>query len=141
MAPPLSADLYVEVQTFYARQMRALDSGKLEDFAQSFTEDGVMRHVSRDDHVQGREAILAMLRAGLPAYDGFIPRHWFDKFLIETVDADTVRTDYYAMVTMTDAKGTVVLQPTCVVEDELVRVDGTLLLKSRVIRRDDLLLR
>jgi actinorhodin biosynthesis protein ActVIA len=141
MTQPVTPDLYVEVQTFYARQMRALDSGKLADFAQSFTEDGVMRHLSRDDHVQGREAILAMLHAGLPAYEGFIPRHWFDKMLIEPIGEDVVRTDYYAMVTMTDVKGTVVLQPTCVVEDELARVDGALLLRSRVIHRDDLLLR
>jgi actinorhodin biosynthesis protein ActVIA len=40
----VSGDLYAEVQTFYARQMRRVDALDIEGFAATFTEDGVVVH-------------------------------------------------------------------------------------------------
>jgi ketoreductase RED1 len=137
---PVTADLYVQVQTFFARQMRLLDAKDIDGFVLTFTEDGVMGHASHNDIQQGRAAIAAALRTAAERYRDVIPRHWFDKLLIEAVEKDTVRVAYYAIVTKTHADGRTVLEPSCLVEDVLVRRDGELLSKSRMIHRDDLLL-
>jgi actinorhodin biosynthesis protein ActVIA len=133
---PVTGDLYAEVQTFYARQMRALDDLKLEEYAATFVEDGVVEHASRGEKAQGRAEMLAGMRAALPRYAGVVPRHWFDKLLITPVDDDTINVSYYTLVTRTDAQGTVTFEPTFIVEDVLVRQNGVLFTKSRVIFRD-----
>lgn len=135
------AAIHAEVQHFYARQIRLLDGADLEGFAATFTEDGVMRHASRNDNARGRLAIVASLRANYANHPGVVPRHWFDKLLIEPVDANTVSVQYYALVSLTDATGKVTFLPTCLVDDVLV-VDetGRLLTRDRSIARDDLLL-
>lgn len=135
------ARIYAEVQHFYAGQIRLLDAADVEGFAATFTEDGFMRHASRDDHVQGRAAIAATIRANFANHPGIVPRHWFDKLLIEPVGPDTVTVSYYALVSLTDARGAVVFQPTCLVDDVLVVDEQRLFTKSRTITRDDLLLR
>jgi hypothetical protein len=132
----VEADLYVEVQQFYARQMRLLEALEIERYAETFTEDGVVEHVARGERAQGRAAMVAGMRAALPRYAGVAVRHWFDKLLLERVDAQTVQVSYYALVTRTSADGSVALEPTFTVDDVLVRRDGQLYARSRVIRRD-----
>jgi actinorhodin biosynthesis protein ActVIA len=39
-----NSDLRVRVEDFYARQMQALDEGRYEQFADSFTPEGVFSH-------------------------------------------------------------------------------------------------
>lgn len=132
----VTGDLYAEVQTFYARQMRALDALRIEEFAATFTEDGVVEHATRGERTQGREAMLAGMRANLPRYAGHAVRHWFDKLLIEPLSEDTVSVSYYTLVSRTDAEGRVTFEPTFTVTDVLVRRGGTLYSQSRVIVRD-----
>ncbi|MFJ8816138.1 MULTISPECIES: nuclear transport factor 2 family protein [Amycolatopsis] len=134
------ARVYAEVQHFFARQIRLLDAADVEGFAATFTEDGRMHHASRDDDVRGRAAIVESLRANFAQHQGVVPRHWFDKLLIEPSGEDTVTVSYYALVTLTHADGSVTLLPTCLVDDVLVVRDGQLLTQSRSITRDDLLL-
>ena len=135
-APSLTADLYVQVQTFYAKQMRLLDSLQIDKFAETFTEDGVVVHASRNERAEGREEMVAGMRAALPRYAGIAVRHWFDKLLVEPVDAETVNVSYYTLVSRTQVDGRVMFEPTFTVEDVLVWRDGTLFTKSRVIHRD-----
>jgi len=132
----VTADLYVEVQQFYARQMRMLDSLQLVGYTETFTEDAVVEHVARGERAVGREQMLAGMRAALPRYAGVAVRHWFDKLLLEPQGEDTVRVSYYTLVTRTDADGRVVFEPTFTVEDVLVRRDGELFTKVRSIVRD-----
>ncbi|MDB1089542.1 nuclear transport factor 2 family protein [Streptomyces sp. ACA25] len=131
----VSGDLYAEVQTFFARQMRHVDSLDIEGFADTFTADGVVVHAS-GERAEGREAMIAGMRANLPRYQGIAVRHWFDKLLIEPQGEDTVHVSYYTLVTQTDRDGKVAFQPTFTVDDVLVRRDGQLFTQSRVIHRD-----
>ncbi|MFP8904051.1 nuclear transport factor 2 family protein [Streptomyces atacamensis] len=133
----VTGDLYAEVQTFYARQMRRVDALDIEGFADTFTDDGVVVHAN-GERAQGRERMVAGMRANLPRYRDIAVRHWFDHLLIETdpEDEDTLRVSYYTLVTQTDREGKVSFQPTFTVDDVLVRRDGELLTRSRVIHRD-----
>ena len=69
-------------------------------------------------------------------YDGLVYRYWFDRMLIEPRDEDTLRVRYQAIVSLTDAQGKVSFEPTTTVEDVLVRRDGELYTRSRVVTHD-----
>ncbi|MEC4015190.1 nuclear transport factor 2 family protein [Streptomyces sp. H27-D2] len=131
----VTGDLYAEVQTFYARQMRKVDSLDIEGFADTFTDDGFVVH-STGERAQGREAMVAGMRASLPRYQDIAVRHWFGHLLIEPDGDDRLRVSYYTLVTQTSREGNVSFQPTFTVDDVLVRRDGRLLTLSRVIHRD-----
>lgn len=62
----VTGDLYAEVRTFYARQMRRVDALDIEGFAETFTEDGEVLHAN-GEVAKGREAMVAGMRAALPA--------------------------------------------------------------------------
>lgn len=133
----VTGDVYAEVQTFYAQQMRRVDALDIEGFADTFTDDGEVVHAG-GQRQRGRAEMIAGMRAALPRYRDIAVRHWFDHLLIETdpADADILRVSYYTLVTQTDRDGNVTFQPTFTVDDVLVRVDGRLLTRSRVIHRD-----
>ncbi|MFD5232863.1 nuclear transport factor 2 family protein [Streptomyces qaidamensis] len=134
---PVSGDLYAEVMTFYAWQMRRVDALDIEGFADTFTDDGEVVHA--DGHRQhGKAEMLAGMRAALPRYRDIAVRHWFGHVLIEPCEGDpgTLRVSYYSLVTLTDREGKVTFQPTFTVDDVLVRRGGRLLTRSRLIRRD-----
>ncbi|MFF1451667.1 nuclear transport factor 2 family protein [Streptomyces sp. NPDC058274] len=133
----VSGEVFAEVQTFYAWQMRRVDALDIEGFAATFTEDGEVVHAGGAVQ-RGREQMLAGMRAALPRYRDIAVRHWFDHLLIETdpADEDTLRVSYYSLVTQTDREGNVAFEPTFTVEDELVRQDGVLFTRRRVIHRD-----
>jgi actinorhodin biosynthesis protein ActVIA len=134
--PRVSAEDYVSIRDFYARQMHLIDAFKLEDYAATFTADGGVDHAHRGLRVMGREAQLAFMRAALPRYKGVVVRHWFDHLLIEPT-ADGWRVSYYSLVTRTDDTGHVSFEPTFTVEDDLVRgEDGGILTRLRVIHQD-----
>lgn len=133
--------VYAEVQHFYARQIRQLDTADVEGFASTFTPDGLMWHASSGASATGPAEITATLRANFARHPDVVPRHWFDKLLIEPVGEDELHVSYYALLTLTAADGSVSLQPTCLVEDVLVvSAQGALRTRSRRIHRDDLLL-
>lgn len=135
-APPVpSGDLYAEVQTFFARQMGAVDSYDIKAFADTFTEDGVVQHAN-GERVEGRAAMIAQMEAALPRYEGVAVRHWFDKLLITPVEGSGIHVSYYTLVSRVDASGTVTFEPTFTVEDVLVREAGSLMTRSRVITKD-----
>ncbi|WP_461027783.1 nuclear transport factor 2 family protein [Streptomyces sparsus] len=135
-APPVvPGDLYAEVRTYYAVQMRRVDALDIEGFADTFTPDGVVVH-SNGVRAEGRAAMVAGMRAALPRYRGIAVRHWFDHLLIEPGADGTLEVSYCSLVSRTDREGNVTFEPTFVVEDTLVRVDGRLLTRSRVIHRD-----
>ncbi|MBB1242190.1 nuclear transport factor 2 family protein [Streptomyces durbertensis] len=135
--PVVTGDLYAEVRTFYARQMRRVDSLDIEGFADTFVEDGEVVHAG-GRRQRGRAEMIAGMRAALPRYRDIAVRHWFDHLLIEPdpADPDVIRTSYYTLVTQTDRSGKVCFQPTFTVADVLVRRDGRLLTLSRVIEQD-----
>lgn len=133
---PVNVAVHIEVQTFYAQQMRLLDALDVEGYAQTFTEDGVTDHAHRNEKVEGRAALIAGASAALPRYKGVAVRHWNDHYLIDEIDENTLKVSYASLVTRTTADGVVSFEPTFSIEDVLVRVDGRLYTKSRTIHRD-----
>lgn len=133
---PVNVAVHIEVQTFYAQQMRLLDALDVEGYAQTFTEDGVTDHAHRGEKVEGRAALIAGASAALPRYKGVAVRHWNDHYLIEEVDENTLNVSYASLVTRTTAEGQVSFEPTFSIDDVLVRIDGKLYTKSRTIHRD-----
>ena len=131
----VSGDLHAEVTTFYARQMRTVDALDVEGFADTFTDDGVVVHAN-GTRAEGRAQMVAGMIKNLPRYRDVALRHWFDHLIIEPMDEDTVSVSYYSLVTHTDREGKVTFEPTFTVEDVLVRREGQLFTKSRVIHRD-----
>jgi len=135
-AGPIPAEDYVAILSFYARQMHLLDELKIEDYAETFTADGAVDHAHKGERADGREAMLAYMRAALPRYRTVVVRHWFDHLLIEPAD-DGWKVDYYSLVTRTDAQGRVTFEPTFTVHDELtVDDDGRIRTRLRVIHQD-----
>ncbi|MFB0618928.1 nuclear transport factor 2 family protein [Streptomyces sp. AGS-58] len=133
----VNADLYIEVKDFYARQMRVLDDLDIERFTATFTEDGSVAHPHRGEKVEGREAMRAKMKSMLPMYEGLVTRHWFDHFLIEPAGDDGLRVTYYSLVTQTDTEDEMRFYSSSSVEDRMVRVDGELRIRERVIHRDN----
>lgn len=133
----VNADLYIEVKNFYARQMRVLDDLDIERFTATFTEDGSVAHPHRGEKVEGREAMRAKMKSMLPMYEGLVTRHWFDHFLIEQDGDDGLRVTYYSLVTQTGTEDVVRFFSSSSVEDRMVRVDGELRIRERVIHRDN----
>ncbi|AYN41978.1 nuclear transport factor 2 family protein [Streptomyces dangxiongensis] len=133
----VNADLYIEVKDFYARQMRVLDDLDIERFTATFTEDGSVAHPHRGEKVEGREAMRAKMKSMLPMYEGLVTRHWFDHFLIEPAGDDGLRVTYYSLVTQTDTEDQMRFFSSSSVEDRMVRVDGELRIRERVIHRDN----
>lgn len=135
-APRVSAELYTEIQMFYAHQMPLLEERRVEEFALTFTEDGVYAHAKDGWELVGREKLVTEIRASLPHYGTSVFRHWFDKTVVEPVDEATYKVTFRSLVSITDEAGQVTFEPSATVEDVLVRRDGRLLSKSRVVRHD-----
>ncbi|MGW7294418.1 nuclear transport factor 2 family protein [Streptomyces xiamenensis] len=132
-------ELDVEIRQFYARQLLLLDSGDFTGFGTTFTDTGTF-HPAGGGTLHGPAAIATAAERAAERFRGAQPRHWFDMMTITaTDDAATIDTRYYAAVTVTAKDGSVLMEPTCLVEDTLVRAtDGTLRSRSRTINRDDL---
>ncbi|WP_055586905.1 nuclear transport factor 2 family protein [Peterkaempfera griseoplana] len=134
----VTGDLYAEVRTFYARQMRRVDALDIEGFADTFTEDGVVVHAN-GARAEGRAEMVAGMYANKPRYRDIAVRHWFDHLLIEPVvggEEGELRVSYYSLVSLADREGRLTFEPTFTVEDVLVRRGGRLLTRERVIHRD-----
>ncbi|WP_106396541.1 nuclear transport factor 2 family protein [Actinocorallia populi] len=133
----VSADDYVDILDFYARQMHVLDALNLEAYADTFTEDGAVDHAHRGERVEGRAAMMRSMEAALPRYRDVAVRHWFDHLLIEPAE-NGWHVVYYSLVTRTDAEGKVDFEPTFTVEDDLVRLgNGEIRTRLRVVHRDE----
>jgi actinorhodin biosynthesis protein ActVIA len=132
----VTAELYVEVQCFYARQMPLLEDLRIDEFAETFTEDAVFEHVPDGWRMQGRSELVSATRMNTARYGETVFRHWFENRLIEVVDEETLNVSYTALVSLTNPDGTVGFEPSCTVRDVLVRQDGELRVLSRQLRHD-----
>jgi hypothetical protein len=134
------AQLYQEVQHFYGRQMRYLDEDRIEEWAGTFTEDGVFAANARPEPQLGRPAIRAGAYEARKLFSdkGIQRRHWLGMLEVEEQPDGSVTAQTYALVITTPRGGqtTVSLSTSC--EDQLVRQDGRLLVRHRQVKRDDL---
>jgi hypothetical protein len=136
---PVSADLYLEVEQFYAWQMRLLDDGQTAQWAETFTADGVFDANGHPQPVQGRDKIASGALAARKALDAadIRHRHWIGMLTV-THQGEDLLARSYAIVFEIPLGGSASLKFSTVCEDLLVRVDGVLKVKDRQVVRDDL---
>lgn len=132
--------LYTEVQHFYARQMRCLDEGAVEEWADTFTADGVFKANAHPEPQEGRAAILAgaTQAARRLAEQQTQRRHWLGMQQVDENPDGTITVRSYALVFATALGGKAALELSCDCEDLLVRDGGRLQIKRRLVSRDDL---
>ena len=129
-----------EVVHFYSRQMRLLDEGLVDEYAQTFTADAVFTADARPAPQQGREQILAGAKAAADALAeaGVQNRHWLG--MVEAVEQQdgTVHAAHYAIVFRTQLGGRPEVQLTASARDVLVRCPEGFQVRLRQVHRDDI---
>ncbi|MCK2221092.1 nuclear transport factor 2 family protein [Actinomadura sp. ATCC 31491] len=134
------AELRAEVEQFYAAHFHLLDEGRAEEWALTFTDDGVFHPPGGREPVRGRAALAGGVGAGyrrlLEADE--VHRHWHGMIEITPRAADgAVLVRCYALILATPSGGPTRTHLSCVCEDVLVRVEGRLLVRERRVHRDD----
>lgn len=132
------ADVYAEVNQFYARQMYLLDCGRVEEWVQTFTEDGVFDPPSAPEPIQGRDRLIVGARRAVAelAGTGEQRRHLLLSIDVEQQAGETLQIRSYAQVIGTPRGGDPVLRLICVTHDLLVREGRALKVRHRRVTRD-----
>ncbi|ASR34884.1 hydroxylacyl-CoA dehydrogenase [Prauserella marina] len=133
------AELYSEVRNFYGRHMQLLDAGDPEGWANTFTEDGSFAPPSLPEPVRGRENLIAGLRKSAAdlAENGEVHRHCMLMTTVTPRGDGTIVATSYTQIISTARGGEPRLHLMCVCRDILVREDGELKVRERVVTRDD----
>jgi 3-phenylpropionate/cinnamic acid dioxygenase small subunit len=133
--------LQAEINQFYAQHLYLLDTGRADEWADTFAEDGVFAPPSLPAPVKGRAALAAAVRrtAAELAAAGETHRHWHGMVHVTPEEDGTVRVRCYALVYATPRGGEPRIHRACVCHDVLVRVDGEWRVRERVVTRDDLM--
>jgi hypothetical protein len=133
---------YARVQQFYAYQTALLDELRVQEFAATFTEDGVLTSAPTARPARGRAAIAAALRAAHERRFGTEPvrrRHWQNALCVEELPDGSLRASYCTLVTVIRPWNPVAaLGPSAAVEDVLVVDGGELRVRERRITPDHL---
>jgi actinorhodin biosynthesis protein ActVIA len=128
-------DIYVEVQKFYARQLPLLEEHRVEEYVQTFTENGSFEHASGLFKLQGRTEMIEGITPSLEHYGDSVFRHWVGALQVRET-GDDLHVRFTSIVSVTAQNGQVTFEPSCTVADVLVRQHGQLLVKSRVLQHD-----
>ncbi|MGW1075591.1 nuclear transport factor 2 family protein [Streptomyces sp. NPDC002537] len=133
------AELYTQVQQFYARQMGLLDDGRPDDWAETFTEDAVFQEASRlNEPLRGRDAIRESSRARKKRLDDdkLDFRHWLGMLDVRPQPDGSLRTRSYALAMRIPQGGALDIFASVVCHDHLVSVDGTWQVCHRDLHHD-----
>ncbi|MEV7618202.1 nuclear transport factor 2 family protein [Streptomyces sp. NPDC089799] len=135
----VSADLYAQVQQFYARQMGLLDDGRPDEWAATFTEDAVFQEASRlNEPLRGRQTIRDSSRARKQrlADEKLDFRHWLGMLSVVPQEDGSLQTRAYALAMRVPRGGALDIFASVVMHDRLVRVDGTWQVRHRDLTHD-----
>jgi hypothetical protein len=134
-----ATDLYSQIQLFYGQQMQLLDTGATDEWAATFTEDGVFAANGLPEPVRGRTAIAAAARraADQLAEAALEHRHWLGMLSLRP-DSGTVFARSYALVIEIPRGGSATIHRSTVCEDLLVPDGNSWLVHRRDVTRDDL---
>jgi len=135
-----AAELYQQVQQFYARQMQLLDDGEVDAWADTFTEDGVFAANAQPEPTVGREAIVAAARKATEQFaaQGIQRRHWLGMVSVTGQEGTTVTARCYALVIETPRGGQSAIRVSTLCEDVLELGPAGPVVRRRDITRDDL---
>ena len=133
----VSADVYVQIQQFYATQMRLLDTGHAEEWADTFTDDGVF-HQSVARPLRGREEIARAARRRVDDIntEGWARRHWLAMLEVQPAEDGAVTTRYYGVAMATPSNGSLTVYASTSCADTLVVEDGRWLVRHRWVEHD-----
>ncbi|WP_237408555.1 nuclear transport factor 2 family protein [Streptomyces sp. M2CJ-2] len=144
-APPVAAaggfvtaELYTQIQQFYAWQMGLIDDRKAQEWADTFTEDAVFEEASRMEPLRGRAAIAASCRQRADRLEAEQTdfRHWLGMLQVLPQQDGTLRTRNYALAMRTRLGGPLEIFASVVCHDHLVP-DGTgWLVRHRTLQHD-----
>ncbi|MEV5107881.1 nuclear transport factor 2 family protein [Streptomyces massasporeus] len=133
---------YARVQQFYAYQTALLDELRVQEFAATFTEDGVLTSAPTARPARGRAAIAAALSAAHERRFGTEPvrrRHWQNALRVEELPDGSLLASYCTLVTVIRPWHPVAaIGPSAAVEDVLVVDGGELRVRERRITPDHL---
>jgi bifunctional aromatase (cyclase/dehydratase) len=137
-ALPATDALYSRISQFYAWQMRLLDEGAAEAWADTFTEDAVFDETSMPEPVRGRVelALAARRRVDQLAEQGRTRRHWLGMLEVAAAEDGTVQTSYYALALSTPPGGMPEVIASTVAEDILVHTAEGWQVQRRTVRQD-----
>ncbi|MCX4957506.1 nuclear transport factor 2 family protein [Streptomyces virginiae] len=133
--------LHLEVQQFYARQMQLLDDGRVEEWALTFTDDGVFAANAHPEPAAGRAAITAAAARATEEFaaKGVKRRHWLGMLAVDPTGPTTAVARCYALVIETPRGGQSAIRVSTLCEDRLVREGDRWLVEYRYVTRDDLI--
>ncbi|MEO3930513.1 nuclear transport factor 2 family protein [Micromonosporaceae bacterium B7E4] len=133
-----AADLHARIQQFYTRQMRLLDAGAAQEWADTFGDDGVFEQNVDARPLRGRAAIgaAAQRRIDALAADGMVRRHWLGMLQVHPSTDGTVRTRYYAFAMATRSDGRCPIYASTQAEDVLIPVADGWRVSHRTVRHD-----
>ncbi|MFD2471033.1 nuclear transport factor 2 family protein [Amycolatopsis silviterrae] len=137
----VSGELYQEIQQYYAWQMQLLDQARTDEWAETFTEDGVFEANAAPAPVKGRSAIAAASAATHRqlAEVHELRRHWLGMLTVEPGEtADKLHTRCYALIIATRKGGEPRIHCSTLCEDVLVRVGDSWQVEYRTVSRDDI---
>jgi hypothetical protein len=126
-AAALSAQDQAEIQQLYAKYNHAIDSGEAEEWAATFTPNGVF-----NERFTGREALIGFVNNWKAS--GLVRRHWNSNLLL-TGDSRRARGSVYLMLMNVGVKPAAVLA-TGMYVDELVKTDAGWRFERRVVKVD-----
>lgn len=133
----VDTELYAELQQFYAGQMQLLDAGHTEQWAHTFTDDGVFD--VGGEQVRGAHHIAhAATRVAEQFAAADTARRHVVTMLTARRDQDAVATRCYALVLEITRGGEVVVKRSTVCTDILVRGETGWLVHHRRVTRDGL---
>ena len=135
-----SREVLAEIQDFYARQVQAMDGGRLAEFAETFLDDCDFTPMKHKPTEHGKQAIIERL-------DNFAKqvfavdeqrRHWIAMSVVDEVDENTYDVVSYALVANTRAGNPPVMHFAGTIVDRLVRDNGAIKVRSRAVNSDSI---
>ena len=139
-SPLVAGETYLQVLQFYALQLKILDNGDTEQWAQTFTPDGIFEAADMPEPIRGRAALARAVEYQNAKHQGLILMHWVGQLTVEPLEDDAVRAHSYAMVYIIPAttllEGEVHFRHHTLCDDELVPHNGTWLVRHRRVATD-----
>ncbi|MGY1497622.1 nuclear transport factor 2 family protein [Streptomyces sp. QTS52] len=133
-----TAALYADIQDFYARHMRLIDEGRVEEWGDTFTVDATISNNANPHPAHGREAIVAVIHRAQAELErrGVQHRHWMGMLTVAPEADGTVRATSYALLMAVSRGGAPLIDRSTRCEDLLVRVDGDWQIRVRRVHHD-----
>ncbi|SER66022.1 nuclear transport factor 2 family protein [Streptomyces qinglanensis] len=137
---PVAGALFVQVQQFYGRHMRAMDEGRVADWTGDFTPDAVFATNARPEPQRGRDEIARNAAAAARQLEekGALRRHCVTTLEVGEGSSGVLVARMYALISKTVVGSPSELEFVCTCQDELVRQSGRLFIRHRQVYRDDL---